>query len=95
MFGKSAVAKWDRELGRLVFEGVSLPANCVQLSDSCWLPDRWSVRFWLQNRAQTAAGQALPFIEASSGIAGADDTAVTGHESHQQSALYPVRLGGW
>ena len=74
MFGKSAVAKWDRELGRLVFEGVSLPANCVQLSDSCWLPDRWSVRFWLQNRATPAVGQALPFIEATSGIVGADES---------------------
>ena len=72
MFGKSAVAKWDRERSELVFEGVSLPANCLHLSDSCWLPEQWSVRFWLQNRASSATGQALPCIEATSGIDGAD-----------------------
>jgi hypothetical protein len=72
MFGKNAVAKWDRERSELVFEGVSLPANCLHLSDSCWLPEQWSVRFWLQNRASSATGQALPYIEATSGIDGAD-----------------------
>lgn len=69
MFGKSAVAKWSRETGQLVFEGVSLPSNCFPLSATCWLPSRWVVTVRLNMRSSAAAGQAVPWIEAEKGFA--------------------------
>ena len=71
MFGKNAVAKWDQANQSIVFQGVSLPGNCMvpsgQTSSTCWLPDRFTVSFLLTNRRNVAAGQAIPSIEASTG----------------------------
>ena len=64
MFGKRAVARWDKEEGTLLFEGVSLPGNCFPPSDTCWLPERSTITFWLKARQSIAAGQTFPVIEA-------------------------------
>lgn len=69
MFGKGAVAKWSRESGQLVFEGVSLPSNCFSPSASCWLPSRWFVTMRLNMRSSVASGQAVPWIEVEKGFA--------------------------
>ena len=67
MFGKAGVARWSLQEKTVVFEGVSLPGNCFPPSETCWLPERWTVSFWLAARSSTAAGQAFPTIEARDG----------------------------
>jgi len=80
MFGKGGLALWSKELSRIVFEGVSLPGNCFTPSATCWLPDRWTVTFWLTNRISTSVGQSLPSITAASGFTKGD---VTGFDVRQ------------
>jgi len=52
------------------YQGVSLPGNCFPPSDECWLPGKWRVTFQLSSRKEVSAGQALPSIQALSGIEG-------------------------
>jgi len=51
-------------------QGVTLPGNCFPPSEICWLPAQWTVTFQLANRKSRAVGQALPSIEAASGVDG-------------------------